>query len=159
MGKQPDWLSALIKQCETQSLSAISKQTGLSKSVISQVTNGKYPGDLLRVQDVIEGVYLSKTVECPVLGNISKDKCLAFQVKPLVTGNPQNIKIYRACRSGCPNSKLERSITATKQMRVPIKNINNITLEQRVDQLKANASNDQHLIKLLIDELTKHYRG
>jgi len=45
-------------------------------------------------------------VDCPALGELSKQKCLEHQSRPLkfATANPFTVRMWRACRNGCPNS-------------------------------------------------------
>ena len=71
--------------------------------VISQVLGGKYPGQTGRLQRLVEGYYLGATVDCPVLGELSRAACEHHQVKPFAATNPQRVALFRACR-GCPHA-------------------------------------------------------
>jgi hypothetical protein len=42
-----------------------------------------------------------------VLGEISAKTCIDWQAKPFAATNEQRVMLYRACRSGCPYSKLK----------------------------------------------------
>lgn len=47
-------------------------------------------------------------VRCPVLGNISEIGCSAYQTTALSQDTRLFMQVNRACRSGCPHSKLAR---------------------------------------------------
>ncbi|MCG9755005.1 hypothetical protein L1D40_07190 [Shewanella insulae] len=99
------WLEMLQQQVKDNGLRAVAERLGVSTSTVSQVTNEKYPGDVKRVQTLVESVYLDKNVMCPVLGEIPWHLCQQHQ-KNHYTGNPQKLRLYRACRSGCSHSDL-----------------------------------------------------
>lgn len=46
------------------------------------------------------------TVHCPILGELAADRCLTTQLEPFSAANPLRVALYRACRGGCPNSRL-----------------------------------------------------
>lgn len=101
-----DWISELAAACERLGQKEVAKRIGYSPSVISQVLNNKYPGDLDRVQAQIEGVLMKRVVDCPVLGEITLDVCRGHQKRKFSTTNPMRVQMYRACRNGCPHSTL-----------------------------------------------------
>ncbi|MEP1254297.1 MAG: transcriptional regulator, partial [Alphaproteobacteria bacterium] len=74
---------------------------------VSQVIGSKYPGDLAKVEDKVRGALMGLVVMCPVLGEIGRDVCLETQALPHVITNSTRTRVYRACRSGCPNSGLK----------------------------------------------------
>lgn len=78
-----------------------------SGAVISQVLKGKYPGRTDRLQRLVEGRFMSGTVECPVVGKIPSDQCVQYQGQPFANTNPTRIALYRACRGGCEFSSIE----------------------------------------------------
>ncbi|MBY6223592.1 helix-turn-helix domain-containing protein [Ferrimonas balearica] len=99
-----NWIEVLAEQAKQHGQKAVADKLGLSRTTISQVINRKYPGDLARVQALVEGAYMDKAVACPVLGCLPLNECLIHQANKRTTGSPIRIKLYRACRSGCPNS-------------------------------------------------------
>ncbi|MGL5391787.1 MAG: hypothetical protein ACRDA8_10535 [Shewanella sp.] len=99
------WLAMLQLQVKTLGQRTVAEQLSLSTTTISQVCNEKYPGDMARIQALVESVYLDKQVHCPVLGDIPWHQCQQHQ-KNHYTGNPQKLRLYKACRSGCPHSDL-----------------------------------------------------
>lgn len=99
------WLEVLREQVALNGQRPVAEKLGVSNTVISQVVNEKYPGDMTRIQALVESVYMSKSVLCPVLGEIAWHSCQMHQ-KNTKTGNPTKLRLYRACRSGCKNSDL-----------------------------------------------------
>ncbi|MGF1707468.1 helix-turn-helix domain-containing protein [Enterovibrio baiacu] len=120
------WLDELRKQVDATSLSSVANAMGVSKAMISQVLNGKYKGNMQRVQSLVESVYMGHTVVCPVLGEIPKHKCLAHQNAKHVGSTPNAIRLWKACRSECPNSQLEERLTTPIRLSIESKN----TLQQ-----------------------------
>lgn len=100
------WIDELRAACARLGQKEIAKRIGYSNAVISQVLNGKYPGDLDRVQAQVEGVLMKRVVDCPMLGEITLDVCRAHQRRKFSTTNPMRVQMYRACRNGCPHSQL-----------------------------------------------------
>lgn len=104
------WLDELRKQVDASSLGAVAAAMGVSKAMISQVLNGKYNGSMERVQSLVESVFMGHTVVCPVLGEIPKHKCAAHQSSKHVGSTPNAIRLWKACRSGCPHSQLKERL-------------------------------------------------
>jgi len=113
------WLEVLRDEIKRTSLQKVADKTGLSRTTLSQASNEKYPGDLERVKSAVESVFMGATVVCPILGEIPLHVCLSHQKKQAgdVGDNPQAIKLYKACRSRCPNSQLDE----TEQLKQPIR--------------------------------------
>ncbi len=111
MDENPEeWLAALKTACADTSQAAVARQLGVSASMINQALKGAYKGDLSRLKTLVEGRLLNQTVACPVAGDIPKQKCLEHQGRNsrMATVNPLFSRLYRACRSGCPHSKLPK---------------------------------------------------
>ncbi len=151
------WLEMLQLQVGEKGLRAVSTSLGVSTATISQVCNEKYPGDLKRIQALVESVYLNKHVLCPVQGEIPWHLCQQNQ-KNVYTGNPQKLRIYRACRSGCSNSDLP--ITQNVQLLAhPQQNsrVNEYDAQAVISRLKRQVNTDGgsavELTTLLEDEL------
>jgi len=107
---EPEWLMALKTACLDTSQAAVARRLGVSPSAINQVLKGVYKGNVNRIQTLVEGCYLQHTVPCPIAGDIPKQKCLEHQARDvrMATVNPLFSRLYRACRSGCPYSRLPR---------------------------------------------------
>lgn len=102
----PDWLLALTEECGKTSQNAVAKKLGVSSTLISRVISNSYEGDTEGFAERVGGALLSRSVTCPVLGKIRRDRCMAEQGKKLTFENPLRPQIYKACRSGCPHSRL-----------------------------------------------------
>ncbi|ADZ70092.1 hypothetical protein [Polymorphum gilvum] len=103
----PDWVRELAELATRSGLNACARRLGYSSTTISQVISAKYPGDLERLEETVRGALMGKTVGCPVLGEIGLDACLAWQAKPRAVTNAIRSRVYRACRSNCPHSRLK----------------------------------------------------
>lgn len=101
-----DWLNELQRQCLKSTQSHVARRLKVSTTVINQVLKNKYPSPTDRVQALVEGAYLHRTVNCPVLGEIPADKCELQQQKPFAAINPIRVQLYKACRGDCPHSRV-----------------------------------------------------
>lgn len=104
----PDWVEELAAEATATSLKAAAKKIGYSDAVLSHVFSGSYSGDLARVEEKVRGALMGVTVMCPVLGEIGRDHCLDQQKMPFSATSSIRSKLYRACRSGCPHSRLKK---------------------------------------------------
>jgi hypothetical protein len=107
----PDWARALAEACDRDGQASVARQLHVSATMVSQVRRGLYgregrQGDLTRIEALVRGKYMGLTVDCPVLGEIGKNLCVANQKLPLRTTSRQHVALYRACRSGCPHSRI-----------------------------------------------------
>jgi len=100
------WLKRLREECGRASQTKVAAMLGYSAAVVNQVLQGSYEGDLRAVQKAVEGVFMGAKVNCPVLGVLAANRCVAIQRRPFAATNPTRIALYRACRSGCPHSRL-----------------------------------------------------
>lgn len=110
------WLDTLRRACERTSQAQVGRRlrdasgSGFpSDSVVSQVINGRYPGRTDRIEVMVSGLWGGATVVCPVLGTIGAEQCDAHQYRPYSGANPNRVALFRACRGGCPHSRLEES--------------------------------------------------
>lgn len=106
-GDVPDWVRELAALADREGLRGAEKRVGYSASAISTVINNRYRGDMVRVEESVRGALMGQTVACPVLGEIGRDQCLAWQKKPFAATSSVRVAVYRACRSGCPHSALK----------------------------------------------------
>lgn len=104
------WMNVLREACERTSQADVARRLSVSPALINQALKGAYKGDLERLQTLVEGALSGQTVTCPVIGALRKHKCLEHQGRErrFATANPLKSQLYRACRSGCPHSKLPR---------------------------------------------------
>ncbi|WP_417691522.1 transcriptional regulator [Roseibium sp.] len=105
----PDWVGALADTAQELGLNACAGKIGYSAAVISQTIGNKYPGDIANVEEKVRIALMGLTVTCPALGVIGRDQCLDWQAKPWASTNSTRSRVYRACRAGCPHSRLPAS--------------------------------------------------
>lgn len=102
----PDWVWALAFECDAGTQARAARAIGYSAPTVNQVISRTYKGNLEAIEGAVRGAYLSATVYCPVLASIPRNRCLAIQRQPLVSTSPLRVRLWRACRSGCPNSRI-----------------------------------------------------
>ena len=94
-----DWLEVLRAACATPNSSQrkVAERLGYSTSVISQVLGGKYAGDIKAVKAKVEGVFMGATVECPVVGELPRNRCLEYQGRQFAATNHLRVQLSRSC--------------------------------------------------------------
>lgn len=105
-GEPPDWVVALAAACDQMGgHAAVARACGLSRATVSMLCRNAYPRDARSVEAKVRGVLLEVTVDCPVLGELRRDRCVAHQNRRLqdLGASPLNVQLYRACQ-GCPNN-------------------------------------------------------
>mgnify|MGYP000067739747 CR=1 FL=1 len=101
------WQEALRNAASTHSLSQLGALLGYSKTTLSQVLNEKYPGDLAGVEAAVRCHLMNETVVCPVIGaEIPATVCEQHQNAKPSTSSPMRMRLYAACRNGCPHSRI-----------------------------------------------------
>lgn len=104
-GELPDWVAALVRACNEASQNKVAKKLGYSSAVISQVLNNVYPGDMDKFEKNVRDFFMSG-VECPALGKITADQCLAWrrEAKEPNPSSPHKSRMFHACRK-CPRNR------------------------------------------------------
>lgn len=105
-GLVPDWVAELAAWTDRLKLRGVAARLGVSTTMISQIIGKKYDGDLGRIEALVRGSLMGETVNCPQLGEMKRDICLGWQAKEDLPSSQQRNLMYRACRSGCPHSRL-----------------------------------------------------
>ena len=105
----PDWIESLATEAMRTSGAVVATRLGYTAPVISGVIRRNYPGDLATVEAKFRGAYMGATVECPVLSEIGRDRCLDEQKKNFWGTSAVRTRTFRACRSGCPHSRLTKT--------------------------------------------------
>lgn len=108
-GAAPDWVLALAAACARQTQREVAERVGYSHTVIGQVVRGVYPKRTAKIEAAVRGALMSATVACPALGEeIGAQSCVAHQARKRASlgANPEHVRLYRACRGGCPHSFL-----------------------------------------------------
>ena len=108
------WLEVLKTECQKTSQRKVGNKLRQhqtdgfpSGTVINQALKGKYPGRLDRLQALVEGIYMSASVACPVMGDIPSDQCIHYQGRDFAATNPTRVRLHQACRSGCDHSSIQ----------------------------------------------------
>ena len=102
-----DWYQPLKKLVTETSQTQAGKKLGVNPSYINALLNDKkFPGRLDRVESKLRGALLNQTVQCPVAGEITSDLCQEHQSRPWSNANAMRVRLYNACRNGCPQSKI-----------------------------------------------------
>jgi len=101
---EPDWLDVLRAACKARKQGPVATDIGYSTTVVSQVLSGTYKGDLKAVQQKVEGALMGLTVECPVVGELPRNRCLEYQRQSFAATNHLRVQFSRAC-PGCPNRR------------------------------------------------------
>lgn len=100
------WIEALQSECARTSQARAARRLGVSASMVNQVLSGAYKADTARIEQLVRGELMNETVLCPVMGEISRRKCVDAQARPFAATNRLRVALYKACRSGCPYSSL-----------------------------------------------------
>ncbi|MGX5776482.1 transcriptional regulator [Methylorubrum zatmanii] len=103
----PPEVITLAEFADSRSGAEAAKAIGYSPAVVSHLIANRYPGDLPTVMQKIRGALMGETVHCPVLGDLGRDQCLTEQRRPFAATNAARARVYRACRTGCPHSRLK----------------------------------------------------
>ena len=102
----PDWVVVLAEEADRTSATAAARRIGYTGGVLSAVFRNAYKGDVRSVAGKVKGALLGHTVECPVLGEVRRDRCLDEQKKTFTGTSALRTRLYHACRSGCVHSRL-----------------------------------------------------
>lgn len=109
----PDWVIALAEACSKDSQSAVARRVGYSAPTISAVLGNTYKGNMPKVEDAVRWQLIGETVSCPILGAIRKTECREWQGKPYAATSSHRVAMYRACRDGCPHSRISTETEET----------------------------------------------
>ena len=98
------WLDVLRQHRDANGGKKTAEAIGYSPTVVSQVLSGTYKGDLKAVQQKVEGALMGAMVDCPVIGELPRDRCLENQRMPATAANPLRPRFAKACPK-CPNRR------------------------------------------------------
>lgn len=104
----PDWVAELAAMADAEGLDGAGKRIGYTGSAISGVINHKYGGNLAAVEERVRWALMSKTVDCPILGEIDRNRCLEEQQEPFRATSAFRAQLFHACRNGCPNARPQK---------------------------------------------------
>ncbi|HEY4294545.1 hypothetical protein [Luteibacter sp.] len=92
-----DWITVLREACKASTQAAVARQISYSPTVVNQVLKGNYGGDLSAVQKAVEGALMGLMVECPVIGELPRNRCLEYQRRGFAATNPMRVQLANAC--------------------------------------------------------------
>lgn len=121
-----DWLIALRTACEQKTQSAVAKRLGVSAAQVSLVLKSAYDGDINRIKSLVEGILMGRKLVCPIMDVITTAKCREIQETYTSPGGPWLFDMmHKACRSGCPHSRLEKDYDILTEAQIePVKGAN-----------------------------------
>lgn len=102
----PDWIAALVQECDGSSQNKVAARLGITASTVSQTLRNSYPGNMASIEARVRAALLSSDVKCPALGSISGEACLRWRDRAahLTSTIPLRVQMFRACRK-CPNNR------------------------------------------------------
>lgn len=95
----PEWVIVLAEACDGKgsSQTAVAGKLGVSGTMISQALANVYAGRLDKLEQRVRGELMGQIVDCPVLGEITKRKCIDSQSRAYACTNDLRIELRRAC--------------------------------------------------------------
>lgn len=95
----PDWVRALADACTASSQNKVAARLDRSAALVSTVLRRTYRGSLATVEQLVRGVLMSETVDCPAAGLMPAQKCVEWQGKAraFANTNAERVAMYRAC--------------------------------------------------------------
>ena len=101
----PEWVLVMAEACDgrNSSQSAIAGKLGVSSAMINQALKNTYTGRLDKLEQRVRGELMEQCVACPVLGEITKRRCMDEQGRTqFAPTNAVRVELRRACPR-CPN--------------------------------------------------------
>ena len=99
MTNETDHMTLFKQAVDRHGQTAVARALGYSVSAVNQVLHDKYKGSLTNVLNRVNEVYGTATVQCPVMGTITIQRCAAERKKPFAMTSPQRVLLYKACRT------------------------------------------------------------
>lgn len=103
----PDWIIALAEACAAETQAAVARRLSYSPSAISATLANTYGGDVEGIAERVRGAFMNHRVDCPIKGAMGRNICLQWQAKDFAPTSSDRVRMYHACRSGCPHSRLK----------------------------------------------------
>ena len=102
----PEWLVVLAAHAKAHRQRKAAEDIGYSPTVVNQVLKGTYTGDLKAVQAKVEGALMGAMVQCPVIGEMPRNRCVEHQARSrsFATTNPLRVRLAKVCPT-CPNRR------------------------------------------------------
>lgn len=98
----PDWIAALAEVCDKRGTQrAVADLLDVSPALVCLALSNKHHAALDYIKARVEARLMISIIPCPVRGMISRQDCEREQARPLITTNPERVRLYRACHGGC----------------------------------------------------------
>lgn len=106
-GEPPDWILVLAEEASRSTAKAVAERLGYSTSVVTTAIVRAYRGNMERLEQLVRGAFMSLKVDCPVLGELARDRCLQEQAEPFRASSAMRAQLFHACTipGRCPHSK------------------------------------------------------
>ena len=98
----PEWVIVLAEVCDKTSQAAVARDLGVSGAQINQALRNTYAGRLDRLEQRVRGALMGECVQCSVLGEITRRRCIDEQGRPYAATNALRVELRRACKT-CSN--------------------------------------------------------
>lgn len=98
----PEWVIVMAEACDRLGQTAIARKLGVSGTQVNQVLHNHYKR-VDRLEQRVRGELMKQCVTCPVLGEITKRRCMDEQGRTqFAPTNAVRVELRRACPR-CPN--------------------------------------------------------
>ncbi|MDK2955383.1 MAG: hypothetical protein PWQ57_879 [Desulfovibrionales bacterium] len=95
----PAWVLALAGRVDALgSQRAAAAEIGYSAAAVNLVLAGKYRGALDNIAAQVRGSIMSAAVICPVLGEITKERCEQERTRPFAAASAMRVQLWRECK-------------------------------------------------------------
>lgn len=100
------WQQILDDAVAGSSVTAVAARLGVSRSSVSLLLSGKYPGNTERMAARIIETY-GQLKQCPLYGKVNDAFCAERQAAPMPTSSPWALRRWRECRNCAKKHKGE----------------------------------------------------
>lgn len=96
-----EWVRTLRAAVERDGQRAVARVLGCSRALVSQLLSGRYSSPTEKWKRRVEAEYDRDRVPCPILGEISAERCRSEREKGFRATNPLRVKLSQTCPT-CP---------------------------------------------------------
>ena len=98
-----NWNELLTRAVNDTSQAAVARKLGYSRSYISLALKGSKAHQTDTFTRRVVEVFGDERVDCPVLGDISMQRCVSERKKEFSTANPVRVELWDTCKN-CENN-------------------------------------------------------
>mgnify|MGYP006435551199 CR=1 FL=1 len=92
-----DWVETLRLAVAKDGQRKVAEVLGCSRPLVSQLLNGTYNSPTDRWRRKVEAEYDRESVPCPILGEISADRCRTERSQGFRATNPIRVRLSQTC--------------------------------------------------------------